>query len=122
MTIEELRDLCLSVKGATECLPFDDTTLVYKVMNKMFVYFSLNPKGGDFFANMKCAPEKSQQLMERYQGITFGYYSDKRYWITVYLNSDVPDSLIKELVLHSVNEVINKLSKSKREEYAQMLQ
>ena len=36
MNIEELREYCLSKKGAGEDFPFDETTLVFKVMNKMF--------------------------------------------------------------------------------------
>ena len=55
--------------------------------------------------------------MERYEGIFFGFYSDKKYWITVYLESDVPDKLIKELINHSVEEVVKKLPKKKRDEY-----
>lgn len=34
--IEDFRDYCLSFKGATEKFPFDETTLVFYVMNKMF--------------------------------------------------------------------------------------
>ncbi|MDR2764572.1 MAG: MmcQ/YjbR family DNA-binding protein, partial [Tannerella sp.] len=105
MNIEELRTHCLSIKGAEECMPFDENTLVYKVMNKMFAYFSLAPKEGDFFVNMKCEPEKSVQLREYYEGITPGYHSDKKHWISVYIQSDVPDRLIEELIEHSVEEV-----------------
>lgn len=83
----------------------------------MFAYFSLQPKGGEFFVNMKCAPEKSADLMEHYNGIAFGYHSDKKYWISVYLQSDVPDKLIKELILHSVDEVIKKLPKKQQQFY-----
>ena len=36
MEIDELRDYCLSKKGVTEEFPFDEVTLVFKVMNKMF--------------------------------------------------------------------------------------
>jgi predicted DNA-binding protein (MmcQ/YjbR family) len=46
-----------------------------------------------------------------------GYHSDKKYWITVYIQSDVPDRLIAELITHSVEEVIKKLSKYKRIAY-----
>ena len=45
MNIEELREYCLS-KGATECMPFDEDTLVFKVMGKMFTYTGLRPKNG----------------------------------------------------------------------------
>ena len=37
MNIEEIREYCLSKKGVTEGFPFDETTLVFKVMDKMFV-------------------------------------------------------------------------------------
>lgn len=51
MNIEEFREYCLAVKGAEECMPFDNQTLVYKVMGKMFTYVSLQPKDGRFCAN-----------------------------------------------------------------------
>ena len=57
MNIEELREYCLSVKGATECMPFDEDTLVFKVMGKMFTYTGLRPKNAEFWANMKWDPE-----------------------------------------------------------------
>jgi predicted DNA-binding protein (MmcQ/YjbR family) len=117
MNIEELRERCLAVKGAIECMPFDEDTMVYKVMGKMFAFFSLTPKEGGFWVNMKCHPDKSVHLREHYQGIIPGYHSDKRYWITVYIQSDVPDRLIAELITHSIEEVIKKLPKYKRIAY-----
>lgn len=117
MDIEAFREYCLGVKGAEECLPFDDITLVYKAMGKMFAYAPLGPRDGLFWANMKCDPDKSAELMERYDGIFFGPHSDKKYWITVRLESDVPDSLIRELLDHSVVEVIRKLPKYKQAQY-----
>jgi predicted DNA-binding protein (MmcQ/YjbR family) len=48
MNIEEFRTHCLSIKGAEECLPFDEDTPVYKIMRKMFAFFSLTPKNNDF--------------------------------------------------------------------------
>lgn len=117
MNIEELREYCLSIKGASESLPFDEHTLVYKLMGKMFAYFSLHPKIEKFFVTMKCDPEKSADLMTCYNGILFGYHSDKKYWISVYIESDVPDGLIRELINHSVDEVVKKLPKRLQVEY-----
>lgn len=117
MNIEDFRELCLSVKGATECFPFDKTVLVFKVMDKMFAFISLEPKDGNFFTNLKCDPEKAIDLRERYNGIEAGYHMNKKMWNSVYLDSDVPDSLIRELVLHSVEEVIKKLPKIRQQEY-----
>jgi len=118
MNIEELREICMSVKGVEECLPFDNDTPVYKVMGKMFAYYSLTPKNGDFFVNLKCNPERSFDLREQYAGVTKGYHvGDTLKWNSVYIQSDVPDKLIRELVLHSVDEVIANLSKKKQDEY-----
>ena len=36
MNKEEIREYCLSKPGVTESLPFNDTALVFKVMDKMF--------------------------------------------------------------------------------------
>ena len=117
MNIEEYRDYCLSVKGATEFMPFGENVLVFKVMDKMFTFATLQPKNGRFWADMKCAPDKAEELIEQYRDIFWGPFSDKKHWITVYLEGDVPDKLIKELINHSVEEVIKKLSKKKQEEY-----
>ena len=35
MHIEQLRDFCIAKKGVTEHFPFDDFTLVFKVMHKI---------------------------------------------------------------------------------------
>lgn len=120
MNVEELREYCLSIKGATESFPFDDTTLVFKVMDKMFVYFGLYPKDGIIKVNMKSDPERSADLRERYAGINRCIHSTGLMWHAVSLYSDVPDDLIKELIDHSVDEVIKKLSKKKQQEYANL--
>ena len=59
MNIEEFREYCLEKKGVTEELPFDETTLVYKVMGKMF---ALTDTESDFSISLKCNPEKVIEL------------------------------------------------------------
>jgi len=121
MNIEELREYCMSVKGASESFPFDETTLVFKVMGKMFVYVGLEPKDGQFKVNMKCDPEKSVELREKYQGVQQGIHTRSMMWNAVCLESDVPNQLIKELIEHSVEEVIKNLPKKKQEEYRKLV-
>lgn len=118
MNIEELRDHCLAIKKAEECTPFGDDVLVYKIMNKMFAFFSLNPKDNEHFVVLKCDPERTVELRERYEGVTKGYYAGNNLmWNSVYLQKDVPDKLIVELIDHSAKEVLKKLPKKKQEEY-----
>jgi hypothetical protein len=118
MNIEELRNHCLSIKKAEECTPFGVDVLVYKIMNKMFAFFSLNPKDNEHFVVLKCDPIKTMELRDRYDGVTKGYYAGNNLkWNSVYIQKDVPDNLIVELIQHSADEVIKSLSKCKQEEY-----
>jgi predicted DNA-binding protein (MmcQ/YjbR family) len=121
MNIEELRSHCLAIKGVEECTPYGDDVLVYKIMDKSFTYCPLLPKDNEFFAVMKCSPEKSVELREKYEGVTKGYYAGNNLkWNSVYLQKDVPDKLIVELLEHSVEEVASQLPKKKREEYREL--
>ena len=118
MHVEELRSHCLAIKNAEECTPFGDDVIVYKIANKMFAFFPLAPKNNEHFVVLKCNPEKSVELRERYEGVTKGYYAGNNLmWNSVYIRKDVPDKLIVELIEHSAQEVIKKLPKNKQIEY-----
>ncbi|MCL2413859.1 MAG: MmcQ/YjbR family DNA-binding protein [Bacteroidales bacterium] len=121
MNIEQFREKCLKIKGVEECFPFHEDVLVFKVMGKMFAFVVLFPKDGEFRASMKCNPERSAELRERYEGVTKGFYTgDTLKWNSVYFNRDVPDNLIKELIQHSADEVIKGLSKKMQKEYLEI--
>lgn len=118
MNIEQFRDHCLSVKGATESTPFiDHDVLVFKIMEKMFCMLQLNPKDGIFRADLKCNPAYTQELREKYRGIGPSHVPTTLLWHRITLESDVPDKLIVDLIRHSVEEVVKGLPKKKREEY-----
>ncbi|MDR1745968.1 MAG: MmcQ/YjbR family DNA-binding protein [Tannerella sp.] len=121
MNIEQFRNICLSVKGAEETLPFDDDTPVYKVMDKMFAYFGLTPKDGRFVVSMKCDPDRSAELREKYSGVNKPIHAgDTLKWNSIYLESDVPDRLIAELIHHSADQVVRNLPKYKQEAYKKL--
>ena len=121
MNLEELRNHCLAIKNVEECTPFGEDVLVYKIMNKMFAYFSLNPKNNEYFVVMKCDPEKTIELRDKYEGITKGYYAGNNFmWNSVFIQKDVPDKIIADLIEHSVEEVVKKLPKYKQKEYNEM--
>lgn len=115
MDIETLRDFCISIKGSEECLPFDEVTLVYKVMGKMF---ALIPLDTDVLSiSVKCNPEIAVELRERFMAVESAYHFNKKYWNTLYLNMDMHDAEIEKWILHSVDEVICKLPKVTRDKY-----
>jgi len=119
MNIEELREYCLSIKDVEECLPFDDVSLVFKVMGKMF---ALLPLDSDVLSiSVKCDPDIAIELRDRYEAVEGAYHFNKKYWNTLYPNRDLDDKEIKKWVLHSVDEVIKKLPLAKQKEYQNSL-
>lgn len=113
MNIEELREYCLSKPGVTECLPFDEVTLVFKVAGKMFLLTSLD---GDFSINIKNTPEKVIELKEEHASVLPGYHMNKTYWVTVLIDGTIPDGSIYTWIDESYLEVARKLPKKVREE------
>jgi predicted DNA-binding protein (MmcQ/YjbR family) len=118
MHIEQLRDFCIAKKGVTEHFPFDDVTLVFKVMNKMFALIALNSwEKGEQKINLKCNPERAEELRGEYEGVIAGWHMNKNHWNTVIINSsDVSDDLVREFISHSYELVVKGLTKKLKEE------
>jgi predicted DNA-binding protein (MmcQ/YjbR family) len=114
MNIEEIREYCLAKPGVTEGFPFDETTLVFKVMNKMFALTGLD--GVPPFVNLKCDQERAIGLREEYEEIKQGWHMNKAQWNSVYFQGSIPRDLIKELIDHSYELVVNGLTKKLKEE------
>ncbi len=114
MNIEEFRTYCLSKKGVTEELPFDDVTLVFKVFGKIFALTGLDEIA--LSVNLKCDPEKAIELREQYPCVKSGYHMNKTHWNTVAIDGSVPDKLIKEWIDNSYLLVAKKLTKTQKKD------
>ncbi len=113
MNIENIRLFCLSKNGVTESFPFDDTTLVFKVMDKMFALLNLDTNHS---INLKCNPEKAIVLREHHDSVLPGYHMNKKHWNTVLLDDSISDILIKEWIDDSYNLIVEKLPKKVKQE------
>ncbi len=111
MNVEEIRTYCLSKKGAEESFPFDEETLVIKVMNKMFALVGLENASR---INLKCDPAKAIDLRERYEEIMPGWHMNKKHWNTVVYNRSLSESFVKELIDHSYELVVKSLPKKQQ--------
>jgi len=104
MNIEELRDYCLSIKNATEDMPFKDEYLIFKVFEKWFAVIPLNDY--DLNISVKCDPVKAIELRERYSCVESAWHFNKKYWNCITLNRDMNDETVKHWIRHSVEEVV----------------
>lgn len=114
MNIEELREYCIRKPGVSEDFPFDQVTLVFKVMEKMFALTGLDRP--ELKINLKCDPELAVSLRERYECVNPGYHMNKKHWNTVSIDGSVSANLVKEWIDHSYDLVAKSLTKKKREE------
>jgi len=113
MDLERFRDYCLTKPGVTEEFPFDEHTLVYKVMGKMFAATDIS----DFESiNLKCLPEKAEELRAQYESVQPGYHMNKKHWNTIQMDHSIPDKIILEWIDDSYRLVVTKLPKQARQE------
>lgn len=118
MNIETFREYCLSLPCSTEALPFDNNTLVFKVKDKIFAITDLD----EFKSiNLKCAPEKAEELRAEYVQVNPGYHMNKKHWNTVEMDGYIEDKLLKEWILDSYKLVVQKLKVGDRNEVLELL-
>lgn len=113
MDIETLREYCLSKKAASEDFPFDEVTLTFKVLGKIFAITGLDAEVPA--VNLKCEPERAIELREEYEEIQPGYHMNKKHWNTVHFENGLEDDFLFELIDHSYDLVVKGLRKKDRD-------
>ncbi|MBP8776600.1 MAG: MmcQ/YjbR family DNA-binding protein [Bacteroidaceae bacterium] len=119
MNIEELRAYCLTKPMATEDFPFDETTLVVRVMGKMFALIDLEKNQ---WVCLKCDPEKALDLRDQYPDtIQEAFHMNKKHWNQVRYESSLSNNFLCSLIDHSYELVIGKFTRKMRDEYNSLL-
>ncbi len=110
MNIEELREYALSREGATESFPFGETTLVFKVNNKIFLLASLDEQPLQF--NVKCLPERAIELREMHESVLPGYHMNKKHWNTILVDGSLSRRELQDFINDSYH-LVKGLAKKK---------
>jgi predicted DNA-binding protein (MmcQ/YjbR family) len=87
--------------------------LIYKVMAKTFAILSVR---GVEDVILKCDPELASALRKEYAGIGHRSHLDRRFWISVRLDADVPQKEVRRLVALSYELVCAGLTVKQRAE------
>ena len=112
MEPQAIRSWLLHFPEVTETTPFDETTVVYKTAGKLFVLVDWDAKPLAF--NLKCDPERAEQLRDQYACVLPGYHMNKKHWNTVVYDGSVEDTLFLEWVEHSFFRVAKGFPKAKQ--------
>ena len=116
LSVEALRALIEAKPGAT----VDDVAsapgaAMHKVFGKMFAILATRR---DPYVILKCDPHLAEILREQYAGVGHKSHLDRRFWIAVTLDSDVPADEIARLVDQSYDLVAATLTRKQKAELA----
>ena len=110
MKLNKIKNIFLKQIGSQEDQPFGPDVTVFKVRGKMFGLISLKDK--PLRINLKCAPDEAEQLRYLYESVIPGYHMNKKHWITIFLNDELPEEVITALADGSYGLVVDKLSRA----------
>lgn len=99
MDLEQLRDYALGLADVEETLPFGPDTLVYKVLEKIFLLVGMDNHPLQF--NVKCDPDLALELREEFAAVIPGYHMNKKHWNTVIVDGSIPKKQLLGFVDHS---------------------
>jgi predicted DNA-binding protein (MmcQ/YjbR family) len=106
-----------TLKGSEGSYPFGPEALVFKVMGKMFALVSQNEEIPR--VTLKCGPADGEILVGQYESVVPGYYMNKKHWITISLNGDLPGEMLIDLAKGSYELVVSKLTKADKSKLEQ---
>lgn len=110
---QALTDYVLESRGSEQSYPFGPDAAVFKVRDKMFALIAFHKE--KLCITLKATPADVEVLTEQFDAIIPGYHMNKKHWITVTVEGDVSEGMIKDLVDGSYKLVVSKLPKVQRE-------
>ena len=115
MKYDWIDDFLLGKKGVTKDFQADWNWIRYKVDDKMFVAVCLDDSNNPVYITLKLNPVDGEFFRNSYEDIIPGYYMNKTHWNSIKADGNVPDNVVKELLDKSYTEILNKLTKKKRD-------
>jgi predicted DNA-binding protein (MmcQ/YjbR family) len=104
MEHKEVEDYILEMPNAVREYPFGEEVAVYKVNDKMFALIAEGSK--PVRLSLKCDPQLSVVLREKYETVMAGYHLNKKHWNTIVLSGQLDWEEVQGLIRHSYDLVL----------------
>lgn len=111
MTHKEVEQYILSMPNSFLDYPFGEGVAVYKVGNssapseaKMFALITEGKQPVNL--SLKCDPQLSTVLREKYETVMPGYHLNKKHWNTLVLSGQLSWEDVQGFIRHSYNLVV----------------
>ena len=120
-----MSDTLSAVRAALESRPRAEASefpsapgvVLYKVMNKVFAILEARKA---CYLIVKCDPHLAEILREQHQAIGHRSHLDRRFWIAINLDGDVPTDEIIRLIAGSYDLICSGLTRKQKAELAAM--
>lgn len=110
-----LDKFCCSLRGAEKDFKEEWNATRYMIRGKMFAMQG-GDKEGRPIITVKLEPAMGEMLRQQYKDIIPGYYMNKEHWNSVYLEGEVPDDVLRDLIDRSHRLILSSLSKKAQKE------
>lgn len=104
MDHKTVEDYILSMPNSRLEYPFGEGVAVYKTGDKMFALIS--EEKDPVQLSLKCDPQLSVLLREKYDEVMPGYHLNKKHWNTLVLAGQLGWEEVRDLIRHSY-ELVN---------------
>ncbi len=113
MNIEEVREYCLMLPGATEDMPYGPDCVTFRIEGKIFLHLFLDRH----VIAIKLLPERGEELRDKYEAITPAWHLNKRHWNDIVIENTLSNQMIGRLISESYSLVLSKLPKALKCKY-----
>lgn len=115
MKYEWLDDYCVSKQGAEKDYKAEWDAVRFMIRGKMFA-MKCGDKEGRPIITIKLEPLLGEFLRNQYPDIVPGYYMNKQHWNSLYLEGNVPDDVVRDMLDKSYNIILQSFSKKMQQE------
>lgn len=115
MKYEWIDEYCLAKRGVEKDYKPEWEATRYMIRGKMFAIQGGDKDGKPIFT-VKLEPEFGALLRQQYQDIVPGYYMNKEHWNSLYLEGNVPDEIVKEILDKAYEVLLRSFSRKAQSE------
>lgn len=116
MRYEWLDGALMALPGVTKDFKVEWNWTRYMVGGKMFCAICHDERGGDVYITMKLEPLRGEFLRGQFEDVIPGYYMNKTHWNSVKAQGNLPEVILRDMVMESYRLVAGGLPKKTRVE------
>lgn len=103
-------EYCLAKKGVEKDYKAEWEADRYMIKGKMFAMRGADKEGKPILT-VKLEPVYGESLRQAHKDIVPGYYMNKLHWNSLYLEGDVPDGVLRDMLDNAYDTVLRAFSK-----------